>query len=285
MAGTTMTATWLQVAGLRLERQHLASRTSGNKLVDVAREMVGIHAQVTSSAELQFAARIDGIRRKDVQDAIADRRLVKTWAMRGTLHLLTPDDLWQFVAAWPTRNTTRSPAWLKYFKVTTAQLDAIETAIGEVLDDEPRTRTELADAVGRHMGDTTLGAQLSSGWGQFLKPAAGSGLLAFGPDRGRNVTFVSPRAWIGDSLTDQVDPLAALGGLVERWLTVFPGASREAAARWWGIASRPTMTRALAAANVDVVEVDVEGTKGWVHAVDADALTTADPPTGVRLLP
>src|SRR5262245_65262300 len=140
MVVATRTATWLQVASLRLDRQHLTKRAPAAALVDVACEMVGIQAQVSSFAELQFAARIDGIRRDDVRDAIADRRLVKTWAMRGTLHLLAADDLWRFVAAWPTRDGTRAPAWLKYFKVTNEQLDAVLDAIGWVLGGEPRTR-------------------------------------------------------------------------------------------------------------------------------------------------
>jgi hypothetical protein len=247
--------------------------------------MVGIHAQVTSSAELQFAARVDGFRRSDVQDAIADRRLVKTWAMRGTLHLLAPDDLWQFVAAWPTRDSSRTPAFLKYFEVTPDQLDAIDEAVGDALDGEPRTRIELAEAVATRTGESKLGERLSSGWGQFLKPAAGKGLLAFGPDRGRNVTFVSPEAWLGSRPRTPIEPLVALGKLLERWLAAFPGASREAAARWWGIASRPAMTKALTAARADVSEVDVEGTTTWVRAADVDALTGAEPPAGVRLLP
>jgi hypothetical protein len=210
---------------------------------------------------------------------------VKTWAMRGTLHLLAPEDLWRFVAAWPTRDNTRAPAWLKYFKVTLDQLDAIAKAIGEVLDETPLTRAELAKAVGERIGDAQLGAQLNSGWGQFLKPAAGRGVLAFGPDQGRNVTFVSPDAWLGKPPKTNPDPLIALGELTGRYLATFPGANREAVARWWGIASRPTMTRALAAAGVDMTEVDIEGQPGWVRAGDVATLAKTGPATGVRLLP
>lgn len=282
---TVASATWQQVAALRLERHHLTRRLAAEKLIDVARDLVGIHAQVTSSAELQFAARVDGIRRGDVRDAIADRRLVKTWAMRGTLHLFAPEDLWRFVAAWPVRDNTRSPAWLTYFDVTIDQLDAVADAIGDVLDETPRTRAELATEVGERVGDPELGARLTSGWGQFLKPAAGRGLLAFGPDRGRNVTFVSPTRWLGKPQGKRSDPLTELGELTDRWLGTFPGASREAAARWWGIASRPTMTKALAAAKADITEVDIEGQKGWVRSSDVDVLTNAEPLRSVRLLP
>lgn len=278
-------ASWLQVSALRLERQHLVDRVRVDRLEDVVRELVGVHAQVTSAAELQLAARIDGLKRSDVRDAIADRRLVKTWAMRGTLHLLAADDLWRFVEAWPTRDGTRAPAWLKYFKVTLKQLDGVVGSIGAVLDGTPVTRAELAAAVGERLGDKALGARLGSGWGEFLKPAAGRGLLAFGPDAGRNVTFVNPSAWIDGGSKKSIDPLVALGRLTERWLASFPGAGRDAAARWWGIASRPTMAEALNRAGADLVEIDVEGTKGWARGGDVTRLVAIEPASGIRLLP
>jgi hypothetical protein len=61
---------WAQVLAFRLSRQHVVERTNRRRLVDVVGEMVGLHAQVMSSAELQAAARIDGLRRTDVQDAL-----------------------------------------------------------------------------------------------------------------------------------------------------------------------------------------------------------------------
>jgi hypothetical protein len=48
----------------------------------------------------------------------------------------------------------------------------------------------------RHLERDDLAERLSSGWGSVLKPSACYGLLCFGPSRGRNVTFVSPRDWI-----------------------------------------------------------------------------------------
>ena len=51
--------TWSQVAALRLARQHLLERASRDRMIDVVRIMVGLQAQVTSAAELQFVARVD----------------------------------------------------------------------------------------------------------------------------------------------------------------------------------------------------------------------------------
>lgn len=279
--------TWLQVAALRLDRQHLTQRLPASKLVDVVGEMVGIHAQVMSAAELQLNARLEGLRRDDVRDALHEKRaLVKTWSMRGTLHLHTSADLWAFVAAYPTRDNTGSAPWLKYFKITRERRDAVMAAIATVLDGTPMTKVELADAVGAELGDGALGARLTSGWGELLKPAAGRGLLAFGPEAGRNVTFIDPSVWLGAKPPrTSAEPLVALGELLGRWLGVFPGAGRDAAARWWGVQSRPTMQKAIDAAGIAVADLDVDGSKVWALTADVRRLESGEPPVGVRLLP
>ena len=113
---------------LTRSRQHLIVRAAPGDLVTVVGEMVGLHAQVMGSAELQAAARIDGLRPTDVRDALWERRsLVKTWAYRQTLHLLTADDLAEFVIAARSLERWHAPAWLRYFGLT-------EEAVAEVLD-------------------------------------------------------------------------------------------------------------------------------------------------------
>jgi hypothetical protein len=277
--------TWSAVAALRLRRQHLVDRLPADRMLDVVREHVGIQAQVMSLAELQLNARLDGLRPSDVRDALwSSRTLVKTWAMRGTLHLIASDDLASFVAAAPTRGQWGGPAWLKYFDVTAEELATIFATVETALDAEPMTRAELVDAVSEATGRPELAAKLQSGWGSFLKPASHTGALVFGPDRGRNVTFVDPEEWLGRPVRrapDAEPPGRALGRLVERFLRLFPGADQPGIGRWWG--ARATMKPVLA--NLDVVAVDVEGTKGLVLVEDVEALAATEPFVGVRLLP
>ena len=50
--------------------------------------MCGVQAQLQTAAELQLAARVDGVTQADVRAAVWERRaLVKAWTLRGTLHL------------------------------------------------------------------------------------------------------------------------------------------------------------------------------------------------------
>lgn len=288
MTSDTPRVSWLQVAALRLRRQHLVDRLPRRRLIDVVREHVGIQAQVMSLAELQLNARVDGLRRDDVRDALWSRRtLVKTWAMRGTLHLIAADDLSAFVAASPTRDVATTGAWLKYFGVTRKELDTIFRTVDATLDGEARTRAELIEAVAAATRRPDLATKLQSGWGSFLKPSARRGKLVFGPDRGRNVTFVDPEPWLGRPVRprgrQKPDPQGALGRLVERFLRLFPGADLAGVARWWG--SRYTMRRAIEAAALDLVEIDIEGSSGLALRADAAELAATPPFAGTRLLP
>ncbi len=87
-----MTLTWSSVLAWRMERQHLAARAPAGALVDVVARICGLHAQVTSSAELTAWARVEALPRDAVACALwKERTLVKTWAQRGTLHLLPAD--------------------------------------------------------------------------------------------------------------------------------------------------------------------------------------------------
>ena len=157
--------------GLSPAQHHVIERTSPDRLVDIVREMVGIHAQVASSAELQLAARIDGLRPADVQDALATQRsLVKAWSMRGTLHLLVPEDLARIVVASGTRERWREAPWQKAYEVTFEQVEAMIAAVGDTLSDEPMLRADVADAVAAHLSDPALATKLRSGLG--LVPGA-----------------------------------------------------------------------------------------------------------------
>ena len=291
---------WEQVMAFRLHKHHVIERTTPDRLVDVVREMVGIHAQVASSAELQLAARIDGLRPADVQDALAsERTLVKAWSMRGTLHLLVPEDLARIVVASGTRERWREAVWQKAFGITFEQVEAMIAAVGATLSDEPMLRADLADAVAAHLADPALKSMLRSGWGSFLGPVAQRGLLCFGPPAGRNVTFVRPSAWLRRPISPEelaaasarkrgdvpLVPIEALGSLVRSFLAAFPGSGRDATVRWWGAMRAGLVNDARAVLGDDVVDLEVDGTKAWVLPSDVKPLAATRPFEGVRLLP
>ncbi len=274
--------TWERVAALRLRRQHLDAPAPRDAFLDVVRDHVGIQAQVMSSAELSLGTRVLGLERAEVGRALReDRTLVKTWAMRGTLHLVAAQELPELVAALGTRLNWLKPVWLTYFGVTADQMRHLQDAIGEVLTDRPMTRVALAAALARELGDPAFADKVTGSWGTFLKPAAGRGLLCFGPDDGRNVTFVNPAAWLGLGIP-QPDA-RAIGSVIERHLAAFPGSTKGELARWWGVAPGELRTP-LAGLGDRLAVISVDGVKAYARTSDLGDLTVSEPSTTIRLL-
>ena len=119
---------------LRLERHSLAQRAPAGSMVEVAGRMCGLHAQVLSAADLQLWARVEGHRRGDLERALwEERSLVKTWLMRGTLHLVPAADLPVYVGALHNRGEWQR-AWMTAFGATEKQMERLIDAIADALD-------------------------------------------------------------------------------------------------------------------------------------------------------
>src|SRR5947209_3682437 len=101
LKGTKMRALkWHQVHAWRLSQHGLSPRFSSQDAVSAVTSTAGIQAQVMSAAELAMCTRVEGLSPHDVQSALwQDHTLVKTWAMRGTLHFLSARELPLYVAA------------------------------------------------------------------------------------------------------------------------------------------------------------------------------------------
>ena len=176
----------------RLVRSHLVERAPADRLVDVVRDVCGIHAQVMGSAELQLAARVDGITQADVRAALwEERSLVKTWTLRWTLHLHPADEIRLWTAA---RRAVVGEA--DHANDNLENVDDVVAAIGDALRGRTLTREELADAVVERLGPEPR-ERLASGWGYYLDNAAVADELCFGPPQGQKVTFVHPDDWLG----------------------------------------------------------------------------------------
>jgi Winged helix DNA-binding domain len=272
--------TWDQVLGWRIG-QHRLTAPAGDA-VELTARLAGVQAQVQTSAAQVLAVR--GLRDVDLDRLLwHDRALVKTWAMRGTLHLLPASEWRTWVSVLRTREWRITPGWVKYHGITEAELDAVTDAIPEALAGDPLTREELADRVAAITGHAHLGEQLRSGWAAVFKPAANRGLLCQGPPQGTNITFTDPARWLGDTSTEP-DPEAAMATVLARFLDANGPATREDLARWLGVPPKAARL-VLSRHGDDLTEVSVEGHKAWMTPAGATAAEASGPAEGAYLLP
>jgi hypothetical protein len=273
--------TWPQVHAFRLQRHHLTRRAPRKDLARVVGEIGGAQAQLMSAAELQIAARVD-CAVADVRRALwTDRSLVKTWLMRGTLHLTRGEDLPVYAAAMSRRWIRINNSWLKFVQVTEPELWKLVDDIGAALNGTPMSREELIAIVGKGKPERVHHA-LRSGWGGMLKPAARNGRLCFGPSRGQKVTFVNPRQWLHS--WREVDPEVAVVEAARRYLRVYGPATKTDFSRWWG--NWPGVANAAWSGLAgELVPVKVGGARLDALAADIDVMTRARSDRPVHLLP
>jgi hypothetical protein len=268
---------WEQVNAHRLARSHLDARVPPERALEVASAICGLHAQVMSSAALSLWARIDGLDREALPALLwEDRALVKTWAMRGTLHLLPTAELPMWLGALATYRERLTPGWFRAFEITPEQLERFVGAVAEALEDRLLTRRQLSEAVLRITGDEALAALALGSWGSYLKSPAYRGLLCFGPASGRDITFTNPSTWVGS-----IEPLGAdeaLDEVARRFLAAYGPATREDFARWWAVSPAAARKR-LARVGV---EVSRAGEAAW--ALEGDDYD-GEPRGVVNLLP
>jgi hypothetical protein len=276
---------WENVLAWRLRRQHLERRAPRQALLTTVAAICGLQAQVMSSAELTLWARVEGLAAEAVGRALwEERTLVKTWAMRGTLHLLPSAELPLWVAARGVlKERFDAPSWLRYFGLTRDEAVALYDAIPRALDGQILTREELATAVARLTGSAHLADKLRDGFGSLLKPAASRGDLCFAPSAGQNVRFTRPDQWL--PTWEPVEPDAAIRAVVRRYLGAYGPATREEFARWFGITSPALAAKLITGLGDEIAPVELDGTTAWMLTADIAEATAAAPARVVRLLP
>jgi hypothetical protein len=283
-AEAVATVSWDSVFAWRMRRQGI-DPTGRAGLAETVRSLCGVQAQVASSAELAIALRREAARQGDLDAALAERELMRTWAMRGTLHLLSPEDAGAYLALVGAARSWERPAWQRNFGVSGAEVDALARAVSDILADRVLERAELIDEVAARTGSRALDEHLRSGWSALLKPLAWMGLLCNGPARGGRVTFTSPATWL-PSWGGLPAPHDAARIAIPAYLRAHGPATSAAFDAWLtrGSSRREDVREWFAALEERLVTVDVDGHRALLLAEDLDELCQAARSPAVRLL-
>src|SRR2546427_5594544 len=268
------------VLAFRVQRHNLDHKEA-RALTQVA-AVCGIHAQVTSAALGQFWARTRAMGPEDMHDGLwKQRSLVKTWCMRGTLHIVPKDDLDIFAGARRRVSTDRETQWMKYVGISYSDFDSVTHAIRDALEGKTLTRLELLEKISKCLRPK-LRLLLKSSWNELLHPASYERVLCFGPQRGGETTFVSPKSWLKSwrHLTPEESRVA----LLERYLRVYGPSDRLEFAAWAGldpVNAKPTWESVLGR----MIDVSDCRRRTWLLKDDLDALLRSEFRDPVRLIP
>ena len=244
----------------------------------VVARLCGLHAQLMSSVDLALWARIDGLDRDAVADALWKRRtLIKMWAMRATLHVLPAADLGTWTAGldiwkpgvWPLKGPDLSP---------------LSRLMDRALRGKLLTRKELAAAVSKLGASDAMLERLLGSWSAALRHASFAGYLCFAPADGQHARFTHPATWLPKPPVAR-EREKSFDALTTRYLGAYgPATPADLGPRWWGI-NQGEAQRRLAAIGKLATEVSIEGGRYWMLKKDVARLAATTPVNIVRLLP
>ena len=274
----------------RLGRRHLLAQP-GASLEETAGAVVGLHSSDPVTVYLSARARVPGLARDDVADALYERRsLLRMIGMRRTLFTV-PRDLAAIIdpaCAVPLAPAERrrlarlvaaqgiatdSEAWVaRVCDTTMAALEARGEAVArELSSDVPELNLRIRFSEGKDWGGE-IGMST-----RILFLLAAEGRIIRGRPRGSWLSsqyrWVPRDTWFGEPLPS-FDTSTARVDLLTRWLRTF-GPGTIADLKWWtGWSVRDTRA-ALEAC--DAVEVEVDDGVGFLLADDIDLEPATEP--------
>jgi hypothetical protein len=266
-------------------RQFLAP-TVEQSVEDVVGRLGAVQGQSQFGYELSIDLRRLSSRPGDVIEAVADGRLIRTFAFRGAVHLMTPETAAIYLALRASSRVWELPSWQDFYKLKPSDWPAFRAAVRDALADGPLTRAELGAAVTRHARYSHLGFVFTDDNWTLLKPLAWQGDLVFGPAASGRATFQrldSNPLWKG-----LLDVDAAGVAAVEAYLSAYGPATAKHLQYWLGNglgASRKGLNRWTEQLGDRLANVEVETESCLVLREHLDELLTTDESSTVRLLP
>ncbi len=252
-----------QVRAMRLYGQYLHPIYTPRSLVKVVQSLCGINAQFPPAMLLSLRARLPGLEIAVLEDAIKTQHtLVRTWVMRGTLHLLAAPDFGWMVALLGPQAIAKSKGRLQELGLTdTTIARGLDLIAAALKNPEPRTRDELGDELQkRGLAIDREGQALI----HLIRQAALASILCLGPDRrNKDQTYVLVNKWLG-----KVRPLPekeALAELAYRYLKGYGPATPADFARWSGLSlTQAKLAWTLFREREPLKEVRVEDRTLWM---------------------
>lgn len=267
------------------EARLLRARAQG--LVDQsARHVAGavgtagaLQAQDTRAARLAIRCRSSGLDADAVDRACREERsVVRTWLMRGTLHMVLSEDVAWMVGLLGPRFAAAGRRRRLELGLDDDTCARALPAIKDVLAGRaPLSRAELMTEVRSRGIPVDLSGQAPA---HLVAYAAMRGLVCRGPEsEGDEPSYVLLEDWVGRQ--PEREPERALAELARRYLAGH-GPATPADFAWWSGLEAPRARRGFQLIGPDLAEVEVAGEPMWTLA---PAPTADVPPHSARLLP
>lgn len=262
-----------EIAYRRLHNQ-LVTRQVFDKPGDGVRHLGAVQAQDYLASLWAVGLRLPQATVADIEQAIADRAMVRTWPMRGTIHYVAPEDVRWMPSLLTPRVITRSAGRYRQLELDEAVFSrSCEVFIRVLQGGKALTRNALYERL------EEAGINPKGGRGlHILGHLAQQGLICFGPRAAKQPTFVLLDEWVPESRTLGRDE--ALAELARRYFSSHGPATLQDFTWWSGLTVADAKV-GLEATQAELTSTTVEGATYWF----AEGSWTKEKSPSVHLLP
>jgi hypothetical protein len=257
----------------RLTNLHLA-RSGFGSAREVVSALGAMQAQDYAGALWAVALRLPGSTLVDIERSVAERAIVRTWPMRGTLHFVAAGDVGWLLDLLAARVLKAASKRREALCLDAATLAKVERIVVRTLEGGVSlTRDALADLFTQQKVSPEGGRLYHCLLWLSLQQ-----VVCFGASQGKQQTFVLLSEWVPE--TQRLDKEAALAELATRYFRSHGPATQQDLMRWAGLTSSEAKLGIGGARSL--VQEEVEGVR--YHLPDDQAALTAES-RGTFLLP
>jgi hypothetical protein len=247
----------LDIVRQRLRNQHLA-RPQFDKPSEVVAWLGAIQSQDYVGALWALGLRTRGAMQSDIERAIADRTIVRTWPLRGTLHFVAPDDVRWMLKYLAPRVVARSALRNKQLELDDAVFArSTKLFVGALEGGRQLTRGAMYALL--------EAARISTGGSRglhILWRIAHDGVICFGARQGRQHTFTLLEEWV-PPVARMPEREEALAELARRYFTSRGPATLHDFGWWSGLSSADARS-GLEMARPHLLQARIDGQVYWV---------------------
>ena len=241
---------------LRLHAQAIADARFDTP-ADVVRGLVAMQAQDYLGALWAVGLRMRAVSEAAIEQAIAERRIVRTWPMRGTLHFVAAEDVRWLLALLTPRVIALNAARIERdFGLDAAMLKRCRRVVEKALAGKALTRNALYAAL--DAGGIASAEQRGL---HIIGRLAQDGLVCIGPRAGKQPTFVLLDEWLPPAPRRTRED--ALAELARRYFTSRGPATAQDFA-WWSSLTVKDAQAGIALAQAQLAREVIDGTTYWL---------------------
>ncbi|MDB6017259.1 MAG: hypothetical protein JWR19_1748 [Pedosphaera sp.] len=244
------------IAGQRLVKQQIAGavhRTPGR----VVASLGAMQAQDHPGALWSIGLRLAGATEADVQQAVAERSIVRTWPMRGTLHIVAAADVRWMLELLTPRIIAGSASRVKDLELN----DAIFARCGKLFVKALQGGKQLTcDEMHAVLERARISTASQRGY-HILWRLAQERVICFGAHEGKQATFALLDEWVPQAKS--LEREQALAELALRYFTSHGPATVPDYIGWSGLKAAEARA-GLAAVSSQLVKETIEGKVYWM---------------------